>query len=253
MPTYGTSAKYALRKLLGGNVISDIDAGFDALATDLDTNMAGYAEGTFAGKPAAGKAGRIYRCTDTGQWLADTGSVWVDLNAAPGLVSSLPGSPFDGQEVYYSADPTNGVVWHLRYRSASASAYKWESIGANSPLTSEVLTNETTASSPYVDLATVGPSITVPLAGDYEFVLNVTGSSGASWAEASLKFGAAAVATPSAPDGVMFGGAIDQAPSRVLRRNVSAAATVVKIQYRSLSGTAQFRNRSLAARPIRVG
>jgi hypothetical protein len=79
MPTYSTTTKYLLRALLGGNLVSDIDTGFASLASDIDSNMAGYAEGTFAGKPAAAKAGRIYRCTDTGQWLADTGSAWVEI------------------------------------------------------------------------------------------------------------------------------------------------------------------------------
>jgi hypothetical protein len=134
MPTYSTTTKYLLRALLGGNLVSDIDTGFASLASDIDANMAGYAEGTFAGKPAAAKAGRIYRCTDTGQWLADTGTAWIDLNAAPQLLSSLPSSPYDGQEIYYSADPTNGVIWHLRYRSASAPPYKWELVGGP-PLT----------------------------------------------------------------------------------------------------------------------
>jgi hypothetical protein len=78
MPTYSTSTKYALRRLLGSNIINDIDAGIAALADDVDSNMAGYAEGTLAGRPAAGKAGRNYRCTDTGQWFADTGTVWVE-------------------------------------------------------------------------------------------------------------------------------------------------------------------------------
>jgi hypothetical protein len=47
------------------------------------------------------------------------------------LVSTLPGSPVDGQEVYYqdSQMAAIGAVWHLRYRAASASIYKWELVG----------------------------------------------------------------------------------------------------------------------------
>lgn len=39
-PTYGTTATQALRKLLGGNLIADIDAGFAALADDVDAKLA---------------------------------------------------------------------------------------------------------------------------------------------------------------------------------------------------------------------
>ena len=89
-------------------------------------------------------------------------------------VTSLPGSPFNEQEVYYAADATNGVYWHLRYRSASGSTHKWEALGAVAPLTAEVLTSQTTSSATYVDLATAGPTVTVPLAGDYLITFGAT-------------------------------------------------------------------------------
>ena len=46
------------------------------------------------------------------------------------IVSALPGSPFDGQEIYYqnAAMATAGTVWHLRYRSGGGT-YKWEFLG----------------------------------------------------------------------------------------------------------------------------
>jgi hypothetical protein len=258
MPTYSTTTKYLLRALLGGNLVADIDTGFASLASDIDANMAGYAEGTFAGKPAAAKAGRIYRCTDTGQWLADTGTTWIDLNAAPQLLSSLPSSPYDGQEIYYSADPTNGVIWHLRYRSASAPPYKWELVGGP-PLTAEVATFESTSSAFPVDLATVGPSITIPLAGDYVFEMSTRAQSGATvGALAGLKIGAS-TPTATGPDvmrlivqGVY---SIDGHIARSLRRNVASASTVCKMVYGwwATSGSVGYDNRVLLARPVRVG
>lgn len=42
------------------------------------------------------------------------------------LVTSLPANPVDGQEIYFLADSTNGIIWHLRYRVASS---KWEYVG----------------------------------------------------------------------------------------------------------------------------
>src|SRR4051812_22380129 len=69
-------------------------------------------------------------------------SAFVQINA-PARVTSLPVSPVDGQEVYYVADATNGVLWHLRYNAASASAYKWEFVGG-SPLESSSASNAQT-------------------------------------------------------------------------------------------------------------
>lgn len=88
MATFSTTAKYALRWLPGTNLVSDVDAGFQALAEDVDAAFAGYAEGTFAGMPAAGKAGRLYRCTDTATVYMDTGSVWIPHGPAPGDIKA---------------------------------------------------------------------------------------------------------------------------------------------------------------------
>jgi hypothetical protein len=47
-------------------------------------------QGTFAGIPAFGSAGRIYFATDTGQTFYDSGSAWVDVSDA-GVVTSVAG------------------------------------------------------------------------------------------------------------------------------------------------------------------
>ena len=82
-------------------------------------------------------------------------------------VTSLPSSPVDGQEVYYAADATNGVIWHLRYRSGSSSSYKWEYVGGG-----QIGFWATDASPPSItstSYAAIGSnSVTLPLAGDYE-------------------------------------------------------------------------------------
>lgn len=264
-PSYGTTAKYALRKLLGSNVVSDVDAGFDALATDLDGLIVSYSQGTLAARPTStggspGKQGRLYYATDIDVVFYDTGTSWVAIRG-PVTVTSLPSSPFDGQEVYYVADATNGVIWHLKYRAAAPGSYKWEFVGG-APLTHEVATAETTSSTSFADLATVGPTITVPLAGDYLFTgaakVEVSSASNNSYL-AALKIGAGAIADDdafvdftndnglTAPRGSM--------QARTIRRNGIAAATVCKMQFRTTNGAAvpTFRRRSLAVTPIRVG
>ena len=43
------------------------------------------------------------------------------------IVSALPGSPFDGQEIYFqnAGMATLGVLWHLRYRSVLHGNDRW--------------------------------------------------------------------------------------------------------------------------------
>lgn len=78
-PFYGTTPRLGLRKLLGGSNGSDIDAGFDALASDADTKLIGYSEGLHSARPAASVANRIYRETDTGSYFFDNGSAWQQI------------------------------------------------------------------------------------------------------------------------------------------------------------------------------
>jgi hypothetical protein len=81
------------------------------------------------------------------------------------LVTTLPASPNDADECYYLADATNGIVWHLKYRAASASAYKWEFVGGSemfAPLTGFITVSSTTPVA-----LTGGPTLTAPRAGDY--------------------------------------------------------------------------------------
>ena len=95
--------------------------------------------------------------------------------ALPQRVSVLPSILYEGREVYFVAG-ANGELWHLRYNASvvlttAGGSYKngtgsWEFIGG-SPLEHQVDADQSTSNPVYVDLATVGPSIAVPLAGDY--------------------------------------------------------------------------------------
>jgi hypothetical protein len=185
-----------------------------------------------------------------------------NLNTLVAAGTALPSSPGDGESFYYIADTTNGVVWHLRYRSASASAYKWEFVGGQA-LTAQVVTEQslggTTGS--YIDVATVGPSITNPLAGDYLIKWGMRGSIGASESilTAAPKFGAAA-APASGNVGVQFtcGGlfpAGKQAPSVSASdvKTALAASTLTKLQYFQNNTNNSVGNRFLEMLPIRVG
>lgn len=167
-------------------------------------------------------------------------------------VTSLPGSPVDGQRCLYLADATNGVVWDLRYRSASASAYKWECVGG-APLMSGVATAVNKSAGAAGDLSgSAGPSITVPLSGDYEIAFGASVFPAASAAGiVYVKFGAAA---EDDHDSVrsQFDGAIGN-PYRPSMKRTVAASTVVKLTYQAVTGICQFQDRELTFRPVRVG
>ena len=87
------------------------------------------------------------------------------------VVTALPANPVDGQEVYFLYEYTApGVLWRFRYRSTSASTFKWDCVDGDfvySKVSAVHQANPT--NNDYQDLNVVGPDIVVPLTGDYEF------------------------------------------------------------------------------------
>lgn len=166
--SYGNTAKYALRKLLGSNVVSDIDAGFAALADDLDGLIVSYSQGTLASRPTStggspGKQGRLYRATDVGILFYDNGTGWDPVSTPP-IVTALPSGAtlFDGQEVFLqtAAMAALGVRWHLAYRAGASGSYKWEFLGGP-PLLAQANPAGGVAS------GVANLSLALPVAGDY--------------------------------------------------------------------------------------
>lgn len=82
----------------------------------------------------------------------------------PANLGSL--TAYDGRQIYL--DLGSGVKWHFVYNANSVSTYKWEFLGGP-PLKAEVLTAEQIGSaSVWANLATDGPAISAPRAGDYD-------------------------------------------------------------------------------------
>jgi hypothetical protein len=104
-------------------------------ADTLDTS-AMWRSGTRASRGAATLAGDLYMIPTEGVLSAAVGGVWVEFRVKPEYVTSLPGGPIDGQEVYVGL--ATNQEWHFRYRSASAAAEKWEFVGG-APLVNEVV------------------------------------------------------------------------------------------------------------------
>lgn len=184
------------------------------------------------------------------------------LQGAMGVptVTSLPAAPYDGQVVDYLADATNSVVWRLKYRAGSASAYKWEWIGGGS-LRAELDTLGSTTSLTYVDFPGAGLSLTAPLAGDYqvEWYALFGHSVGTAYGIIAPKVGAAATADAN---GILCQTEVancNVGTGNVIHVTVSAASTAIKMQYKTASATMTINtsvsgpSSYLMLRPVRVG
>ena len=193
-------------------------------------------------------------------WRADAQVIreafaWLRGFLGSRVVTALPSGPYDGQEVYYVADSTNGVVWHLVYRAAASGSFKWEFVGG-SPMRAVVVTRESTTSLTYADLATAGPAVTVPLAGDYLVDHGATIDSAASgWGIQSVDPGGAGV--PSDDDSISLSRADatnrEISASKEIRLNGLAASDSVAAKYRTSGASYAFSRRYVSVRPVRVG
>lgn len=173
-----------------------------------------------------------------------------------GYGTTLPSSPLDGQEfVLVDSITAPSYQWRLRYNASSSSAYKWEFVGG-SPWIVRTDMTETTTSTTAVDLATVGPQLTLPRDGDYliQYQAQMTNSivsSNLLWialngttAGVDGNMGVIALSIPLA-NNYFVGG-------QQGRFNAVTGARTVKMQYSVGGGTGTFLRRTLMVTPIRV-
>lgn len=246
-------------------VIAEVrDAVFSGVSTDWQLRVI---TGTPAGSPVAPSLPNnaislalvSVPANDTaiGSAQITDGRPRAQLGALGGMVpvvTSLPPLPHDGMVVDYVADSANGVVWRFRYRSSAPSSYKWEFVGGP-PLAGSVVTSQSTTSTSYADLATVGPSVSVPFAGDYvcSFGHHCYASAGGIAVFGAVDGpGAAASDTHSLELGFATG--LIQTPAfRAVPPTTFTGSGTVKVRYRTTSGTASFWRRVLQVLPVRVG
>lgn len=184
------------------------------------------------------------------QALADR----LDLIGTPTYTTtSLPSSPADGDEIFFAADATNGVIWHLRYRSGASGSYKWEFVGGP-PLISEVATSESTTSTTYANLTTTGPTVTLPLAGDYIVDVNAAATHSLTTGHAYFSYAIGASAA-SDTDAAFIHVAVATGISAMYRQHLKTGLTAVALtsKYKTNSGTLTLEKRCLSVRPVRVG
>jgi hypothetical protein len=191
----------------------------------------------------------------------------VSRNPRPLFVTSLP-TGFDGQEVFFQSTTagtgggatdtmaTAGAVWHLRYRSAAAGSFKWEFVGGSRTAHSIDTAEARGAAGSFGDVATVGPSLVVPVAGTYEVLYGCR--SNADNADRNLAVEIAkngtqvefayVAASLSGTDGA------SGASANVVVELTLAASDALKLRYYTgTSTTPSFSHRRIRLLPVRVG
>lgn len=171
---------------------------------------------------------------------------------SPSVVTALPPNPKNGQVVYFLADATNGIVWTLKYRANSASAYKWEFVGGPR-LYSKIGdkdTSRTTTSLTYVALGDT-PSITVPLAGDYYITLEaILYPTTTAWVHLCPADDGVALGDAYAIEA--YGGGGYYAQSFTSRANAVGAGSVMTTMAKADGGTLDRRTATMSITPVRV-
>lgn len=171
---------------------------------------------------------------------------------SPQRVTALPVTPYDGQEIYFVVDGAKDIIWHLVY---SVTTLKWAFLGG-APLTSVIDAVQTlNLTANYTDLGTVGPDVTVPVAGTYLVEFGYTGrhSVAGQTIRASFSRGGTAAVDADDTDYDAQGASLFIPVSRSRPDVALIAGAVVRMKYKTSSNTATYANRWLKVTPQRIG
>lgn len=184
---------------------------------------------------------------------------WVQTGAPP-ILTTLPATgPHEGFQVVYDTG-TAGVRWSLVYDTSDGTTYPWLYVGGAALRATNTGTSMTTTSTAaYVDLSTVGPTLTAPLAGEYEVEAwaQAQNDTAAALGTMALKIGAAATSDTNAVRGQAPAANYDISISVYSQVIAAAAADVLKMQFKVNAGTLTVNNAGLlnpwmTVRPVRV-
>lgn len=179
---------------------------------------------------------------------------WVRMNDTvnQSIVTALPATADEGDQIVYDTG-TSGVRWHLVYDTSDGTTYPWLFIGGP-PLVARVDTDQSTASGTFAALTTAGPSVTVPLAGDYTIRGNSNSyNSGVATNLHSYDIGATAAVSANAGQAALAAANYSAMLPFENRHTGVAASTAFVSKYATTAGTANFRYRWISATPVRVG
>lgn len=252
------TARLALPRIIGADT-PVVPRDHNALADRLEAVVALFDHGLLADLPTSspgspGIVDRYYWVTDFSALLRDNGIGWEWVTWPRVLLTALPAGPVDGQEITYQAEV--GVNWRFRY-NASGGTYKWEFVGGPA-LLKEVATQEDHSGPPttYSDLTTVGPDVTVPLAGIFDVtpgaVMLPRDTSATRYMAMSYAIGATAASDLDGIQGNSNAGMPwGVAASRTRRKTFASSGVLLRAKYKG--DEARFVARTLSILPVRVG
>ena len=171
--------------------------------------------------------------------------------------TTLPGSPVNGQEAILVDSLTAPTYqWRFRYNAGSASAYKWEFIGG-SDASHAIATQEALGTaSAWANLATNGPLIVVPRAGEYRAsysVLGVNSDVNSATVYAGIAVGDTDTFDYGGGQCWFINGVAGSVPASGEVKTTLAAGDTLKLRYFSSNAVSKaFANRNLHVRPVRV-
>lgn len=176
----------------------------------------------------------------------------ASLSASSTSGTSFPSTPADGQEYVYVADATNGIFWKFRWYATSS---YWAFVGG-APLYSVIATQEATTSTAFTALATPGPIVALPFAGDYDVEIGFAGSipaiAGVDELIMSYKIGASAASTADACYDSSQAGAGVSSSVGWPQRKTSLAAVSLTAQYATKNGgSLTFGSRWMKVTPVK--
>lgn len=207
--------------------------------------LAGSADDVLARLPV-GSNGQLLTA-DSAQTL---GMKWA-TPVAVGYGTTLPASPTDLDEFILVDSLTLPTYqWRFKYLAGISDAYKWICVGG-APVHKEVASQEqSTATSGYVDLATSGPTFTIPRAGIWQFVIGVRAfNAGGSQYQSKIglhKSGALVMEVYLSNFGIVVGSGHGGWSTTV------AASDVMLLRYGPTVNPTAWANRYLQAIPVRV-
>lgn len=185
------------------------------------------------------------------------------------LVTTLPASPVDGQEVYLrvaapaapsgahsSWATTNGdaVIWHLRYNATITDAYKWEFLGG-APFSGLALgysSGSLSAINAWQD-SPLPVALSAPRAGIYDIELGSAQSQPQNGAVSWLGFSIAGTVQGSPqPASYVTSTSVITSPHGETRVAVTPAGADVRLKHQTQDLTASWRDRYLRMVPVRL-
>ena len=183
-----------------------------------------------------------------GTWKVPSGA------STPAVTAALPGSPTNGDEIILVDSTTAPTyAWHLHYISAKSSN-KWQFVGG-SPIISEVTASESTASLSYTALTTAGPSVALPVAGDYIITIGFQGVASAANVGGYMSYDIGGTGAVDA-DGnheKTTGSLITHVLRTYKKTGLTAVTLTAKYKNVDTAGTFTFAYRVLSVLPIALG